>query len=158
MVRMRDKIQKLRSNAICGAMDNRKTSSYQFPHGQEIGTASRGGAEDATCPSGSSDLLQRPGPMRPVEGKRGSGSSDPVRERRRGRANSAQPHGQVGGDRNSPPGKQGAGTRPCLSVGKGFVGRQQSEEGRRESKKKKKPRRDGKAEASNRQVKGSREK
>lgn len=39
VAKMRDKIQKLRSNAICGAMDNRKTSSYQVPHGPEIGTA-----------------------------------------------------------------------------------------------------------------------
>lgn len=37
VAKMRDKIQKLRSNAICGAMDNGKTASYQDPHGPEIG-------------------------------------------------------------------------------------------------------------------------
>lgn len=41
VAKMRGKIQKLRSNAICGAMDSRKTSSYQDPHGPEIGTARR---------------------------------------------------------------------------------------------------------------------
>lgn len=41
---MRDKIQKLRSNAICGAMDNRKNVVISgFPHGHEIGNSRQPG-------------------------------------------------------------------------------------------------------------------
>lgn len=167
---MRDKIhQKLRSNAICGAMDNGKRRHIRFPHGQGICNCQPGWALKMRrlCQSDLSWVEARPDEARGGEArawiKRGG-------EGRRGKAKanfrSASRPGQdetrrdrqdgTGQTRQLTPGRN----KDTAVLGRRLGIRRAKEDGgqRGKRKRKKKPRRDENAEASNRQVKGSREK
>jgi hypothetical protein len=144
-----------------------KRRHIRFPTAKRLEQpVGRGAAEDATSPKGSSGmwptLWQRgPGPDETGGGggKRSEGLDQAIRrwsESGCGRANSTDKEEGTGLD--SPPGKQRAGTRPCFERRQRIRRAAAKRKKEIERVKEKAAARRKKAEASNRKVKGSREK